>query len=106
MVASWYHPCMGYDAGYYGYLWSEAYSYDLFSLYPTNKVEKQLQKESKENELKQMKQLVGNKIKTTILMSGANKDGAEMLVNCLNRQPSLKSYLNAICIENDFLIKK
>eukprot|EP00586_Coscinodiscus_wailesii_P002872 CAMPEP_0172478994 /NCGR_PEP_ID=MMETSP1066-20121228/3250_1 /TAXON_ID=671091 /ORGANISM="Coscinodiscus wailesii, Strain CCMP2513" /LENGTH=141 /DNA_ID=CAMNT_0013239017 /DNA_START=280 /DNA_END=705 /DNA_ORIENTATION=+ len=29
-VASWYHPMMGYNAGYYSYYWSEAYAADLF----------------------------------------------------------------------------
>lgn len=77
---------MGYDAGYYGYLWSEAYSYDIFSLFP------------QENNLdkKALEKAVGMNIRKSLLETGATKDGMDMLVNCLNRQPSLQSYLSAL----------
>eukprot|EP01127_Copromyxa_protea_P024493 TRINITY_DN9683_c0_g2_i2.p1 TRINITY_DN9683_c0_g2~~TRINITY_DN9683_c0_g2_i2.p1 ORF type:complete len:709 (+),score=148.03 TRINITY_DN9683_c0_g2_i2:88-2214(+) len=84
MVASWYHPCMGYDAGYYGYLWSEAYSHDIFSLFPRK--EKSLVDQEKKKEM-------GGKVREHILEPGATRDGMEMLVDCLGREPSLDSYL-------------
>ena len=37
-VASWFHPMMGYDAGYFGYLWSEAFAADLFAEFENSKV--------------------------------------------------------------------
>lgn len=30
-VCSWYHMVQGYDAGYFGYGWSDVYAMDLFS---------------------------------------------------------------------------
>eukprot|EP01126_Amoeba_proteus_P054695 TRINITY_DN6741_c0_g1_i17.p1 TRINITY_DN6741_c0_g1~~TRINITY_DN6741_c0_g1_i17.p1 ORF type:complete len:689 (+),score=144.95 TRINITY_DN6741_c0_g1_i17:437-2503(+) len=82
-VASWYHPCMGYDAGYYGYMWSEVYSYDLFSLF-------------KRSPGGCFDVVQGRKIRDELLSSGATKDGMSMLVTCLGRPPSAESYLESI----------
>lgn len=80
---------MGYDAGYYGYLWAEAYSYDIFSLFPKHGQNADPGAEEKSKE-------VGLKIRRTILENGAKTDGMEMLVECLGREPSISSYLTAI----------
>eukprot|EP00957_Ditylum_brightwellii_P198445 15123411-Ditylum_brightwellii.AAC.1 len=68
-VASWYHPMMGYDAGYYSYYWSEAYAADLFS------------------EFEQASSVVqydlGLKYRETILSPCAMLDGNTMLRNFL-----------------------
>jgi len=78
--ASWFHLMMGYDAGYFGYLWSEAYAADLFSEF-----------EAKRPDV--MDPNLGRKYRDTILAPCATVDGDAMLQNFLGREASLKPFL-------------
>jgi Zn-dependent oligopeptidase len=81
--ASWYHLCMGYDAGYYGYLWSEVYAHELFHVF------QQSPKKCFDSE-------TGMKIRKLILEPSARKDGMEMLKSFLGREPDVNGYLARI----------
>lgn len=78
--ASWYHPMMGYDAGYFGYLWSEAFAADLFSEF-----------EAKKPQI--CDPTLGRKYRDTILAPCATVDGDSMLKNFLGREASLNPFL-------------
>ena len=78
--ASWYHPMMGYAAGYYGYLWSEAFAADLFSEFEAKKPEV-------------CDPALGRKYRETILSPCATVDGNDMLRNFLGRDASLDPFL-------------
>jgi len=79
--ASWYHLCMGYDAGYYGYMWSEVYAHDLFSVFMKSP------KKCFDSE-------TGTRMRKLILEQSARKDGFEMLKEFLGREPNLEAYMN------------
>jgi len=77
--ASWYHLCMGYDAGYYGYRWSEVYAHDLFSVFMKSP------KKCFDSE-------TGIRMRKLILEQSARKDGLEMLKEFLGRDPNMDAY--------------
>eukprot|EP00804_Cyclotella_cryptica_P009207 CCRYP_019218-RA/>CCRYP_019218-RA protein AED:0.24 eAED:0.24 QI:77/1/1/1/0.33/0.25/4/1423/702 len=80
--ASWLHLMQGYDAGYYGYIYSECYAADLFSEFEA------LARDNKpiiDSEL-------GRKYRQTILERGATKCGVEMLIDFLGREPSNEAF--------------
>ncbi len=79
-AASWYHPMMGYAAGYYGYLWSEAFAADLFSEFEAKKPNV-------------CDPALGRKYRETILSPCATVDGDSMLQNFLGRGASLDPFL-------------
>lgn len=79
-AASWYHPMMGYAAGYYGYLWSEAFAADLFSEFEAKKPNV-------------CDPTLGRKYRETILSPCATVDGDSMLQNFLGRDASLDPFL-------------
>ena len=82
-AASWYHLCMGYDAGYYGYLWSEVYAADLFKTFQTN-------------EGGCMCPTMGRAYRDAILAPCAAEDGMTMLKTFLKREPSATPFLERI----------
>eukprot|EP00854_Cymbomonas_tetramitiformis_P006365 gene6365-7627_t len=84
-AASWYHLCMGYDAGYYGYLWSEVYAADLFS-------------EFHQSEAGCMNSALGRRYRDMILSRGAAEDGMGMLRGFLQREPSQQPFLERVGI--------
>ncbi len=76
----------GYDAGYYGYLWSQVYGDDMavrFAEAPTGD-------EPAGDEA------VGRHYRTTILEAGGTMDGADLLRAFLGREPSTAPFLREI----------
>jgi len=76
-VAVWQHMVGGYDAGYYGYLWSEIYAYDMFGKFET---EGPLNREA------------GSSFRKKVLEPGASKDGMDLLIHFLGRKPTEEAY--------------
>jgi len=72
---------MGYEVGYYGYLWSIIYAYDAFSL---------LEKKGIFNKS------LGIKFRKEILEKGGTIKGTKMLENFLGRKPSSKSFYDIV----------
>jgi Zn-dependent oligopeptidase len=72
---------IGYESGYYGYLWSIIYSYDAFSLFEEKGI---------------FDISLGMKFRKEILEKGGTIKGTKMLENFLGRKPSRKSFFNII----------
>eukprot|EP00808_Paulinella_micropora_P015243 g62688.t1 len=80
-AASFGHLTGGYDASYYGYIWSEVFSCDMF--------------ESKFSGNRIFSPGVGYQYRNLILSKGASKDGEELLQDFLGRKPSLEPFLKS-----------
>lgn len=72
----------GYESGYYGYLWSEVYSADLFVAFGG----------------KLMDPETGLRYRKTILAPGGSKDGMQMVEEFLGRKPNQDAFLAHIGI--------
>ncbi|MES3038593.1 MAG: M3 family metallopeptidase [Bdellovibrionota bacterium] len=81
--ASFGHLMGGYDAGYYGYLWSEVYAQDMFSIFPANNL---------------TDSSVGMRYRKTILEKGNSKDAMDLIRDFLMREPSDKAFLEGLGI--------
>lgn len=77
--ASWYHMVIGYDAGFYGYGWSDVYAADVFEAMV------------KANE-GPLSAAVGSKLRREILEPCATRPGAEMLRAFLGREPTADAW--------------
>jgi len=81
MIASFGHIFGGYDAGYYGYLWSEVYAKDMFY---SKFAGKELDPE------------VGLEYKTKLLQWGSIRDSMDSLIDFLGRDPSDKAFIESL----------
>ena len=78
-----YHLCTGYDAGYYGYLWSEANAYDCYAS-GFGRGSLCLDHDA------------GQRYRRAILDPGATLSGPAMLRGFLSREPSVESFVQAL----------
>ena len=76
--ASFGHLLSGYDAGYYGYLWSEVFGDDMFSRFAAEGV---------------TSPAVGGEYRREILEKGGSVDANEMLERFLGRLPNNAAFL-------------
>ena len=81
--ATFGHLMGGYDAGYYGYLWSQVFSTDMF--YEAFKKAPMSASE-------------GRRYRKTVLERGGSKDEMELLIEFLGREPNSKAFLGELGI--------
>jgi|FLYL01.1.fsa_nt_gi thimet oligopeptidase len=84
--ASFGHLMGGYDAGYYGYLWSEVYGDDMFSRF---------------EEEGYLDPRVGREYREKILERGGTRDGIELLRDFLGREPNHRAFLANLGVRTD-----
>jgi thimet oligopeptidase len=82
--SSFAHLVGGYDAGYYGYLWSKVYGDDMFSRFLNDGV---------------TSPAVGRDYRREVLEMGGSRDGMEHLRAFLGREPSDEAFLRLLGIE-------
>ncbi|MCK4270164.1 MAG: hypothetical protein KAW93_06760 [Methanogenium sp.] len=82
--ASFGHLMSGYDAGYYGYLWSKVYALNIVN-------------EFKENGM--TNQTSGMKLRDEILSKGNMEDGKMLLENFLGKEPGPEALYKHLGIE-------
>jgi len=73
----------GYDAGYYGYLWSKVYGDDMFSRFEAEGV---------------LSPKVGADYRTKVLRPGGSKEPMDILRDFLGREPNQQAFLRYIGI--------
>jgi thimet oligopeptidase len=78
------HLMGGYDAGYYGYMWSEVFSADMFTRF---------QKEGLLNPK------TGMAYRRQVLQAGGSKEPDRLLANFLGRQPLLEPFLRSVGLQ-------
>lgn len=74
----------GYDAGYYGYLWSKVYGDDMFSRFEAEGV---------------LSPDVGREYRFKVLGPGGSKDPMEILRDFLGREPDQRAFVRYLGIE-------
>jgi thimet oligopeptidase len=79
--ASFGHLMGGYDAGYYGYLWSEVYAADMFSKFAQNGI---------------FDTATGASYRTNILEPGGTKNPFVLIHDFLGRDPNDEAFLKSL----------
>ncbi len=72
---------MGYDGGYYGYMWSKVFASDMFTKFQKNGL---------------LDKKTGDRYKEWILEKGSSMDEMELLEKFLGRKPNNKAFLKEI----------
>jgi thimet oligopeptidase len=73
----------GYDAGYYGYLWSEVYAEDMFTQFKSGGL---------------LNSEIGSKYRKVVLEQGKMVDGFKILQKFLGRKPNPKAFYKRLGI--------
>ena len=81
--ASFSHLMNGYDAGYYGYLWSQVYAEDMFTKFPPSNL---------------MDAKTGAHYRKTILERGNMEEPIELLRRFLGREPNSEAFFKKLGI--------
>lgn len=74
---------LDYSASYYGYLWSEVYAQDMFSIFREGGV---------------LNPEIGYHYRKTILEKGGSEDPMKLVINFLGRQPNNNAFLRSLGI--------
>ena len=82
-LASFGHIMGGYDAGYYGYLWSKVFGDDMYSRFQDEGV---------------LNENVGSEYRRVILEQGGSKDADQLLQEFLGREPNNEAFLRNLGI--------
>jgi Zn-dependent oligopeptidase len=83
--ASFGHLMGGYDAGYYGYLWSKVYAQDMYSVFKAHGL---------------LNPEFGRRYRTEILEKGSSRDEIDSLRAFLGREPNEDAFLESIGLKN------
>ena len=82
-MAAFGHLMGGYDAGYYGYIWSEVYAADMFTKFRNQGL---------------LNPNVGRNYRKWILEQGNSQEPSKLLTEFLGRQPNNKAFLRKLGI--------
>ncbi len=80
-IAGFGHIAHGYDAGYYGYLWSKVYAEDMFSRFAKEGI---------------LNQKTGRDYRHWILEKGSSEEEINLVHGFLGRKPNNKAFLKSI----------
>jgi thimet oligopeptidase len=84
-AAGFTHMMGGYDAGYYGYLWSEVYAQDMFTRFDEGKL---------------LDADTGYKYRTTILEKGNMEDPLKLITEFIGRKPNQNAFFKRLGIKH------
>lgn len=84
--ASFGHLLGGYDAGYYGYLWSQVFGEDMFSRFAREGV---------------LSPAVGMDYRRCVLEPGGSRDAQQLLRDFLGRPPDNRAFLRSLGLDGD-----